>query len=64
MHPEHTAAPSDQELEDTDQADFADQTADPIFQQEQQHLTQTYTTLKAMGSAVQRQMEKAREEAA
>lgn len=44
--------------------DSIDQTADPVFHQEQEHLSQTYATLKTMGENVLHQMEKAQESAA
>lgn len=37
---------------------------DPIFQQEQQHLTEIHTTLNTLGRNLMRQMEKAQQEAA
>lgn len=39
-------------------------TADPIFTQEQQHLTETYEKLQQLGRSLVRQMEKAQREAA
>ena len=40
------------------------QNADPVFQQEQEHLSATYATLQRLGRNLARQMEKAAREAA
>ena len=42
----------------------ADQSLDPVFQQEQQHLAVTYAKLQELGRALVRRMEKTREAAA
>lgn len=42
----------------------SDQADDPIFAEEQRHLSETYGTLQAIGRNLVRQMEKARQEAA
>lgn len=52
--------------EDSHNANAAapDQSGDPIFHQEQQHLATTYTKLQELGRALVRKMEKTREAAA
>lgn len=58
--PQQTAATQDA----LDETAFINQTADPVFQEEQAHLTQTYQTLQDLAEGIHRKMEKTRQDAA
>ena len=58
--PQQTAATQDA----FDETASVSQAADPVFQEEQAHLTQTYRTLQDLAQGIHRKMEKTRQDAA